>query len=187
MIHVGPDTPIGRIHVRVRAESQVETFDALKQIWKEVAPDVLHQFAELDRSAQAPFSIGVMVVTVGKTVSLFPMTISCLGLLGLAIQALKRRTKEVGVRKVLGASILSIFGLLSARFVRLTVLGCILGCVLSHFAMTRVVSGFAYQVPMTLDLFAIPAVGAVLVALGSIGYHTLRTARTDPMNELRYE
>ena len=103
------------------------------------------------------------------------------------MQTLARRTKEVGIRKVLGASVASIFQLLSVRFIRLALIGSTLGCVGSYYAMQLFVRRSAYQLPMTADLFVIPMLGVVLVAVLSIGYHTLRTARTDPTRELRYE
>jgi putative ABC transport system permease protein len=187
VLHRDASVPTSWILIRVNSNRQKETYAKLEAIWRTVAPEILHQFDVLDPRGKPLGQFPRMLRSIGSLVSIFAIVISCLGLVGLAMQTLARRTKEVGVRKVLGASVASIFKLLSARFIRLTLMGSTLGCAGSYFAMQLFLRKMSHQLPMTADLFLVPMLGVVLLAVLSIGFHTLRTARTDPTRELRYE
>lgn len=187
VLHRDSSLRLRHILVRVRPENEPETFAALKDVWRQASPEGPHLFGVLDWRDRPMAGVYVMISSIGRVVSVFALLIACLGLVGLAMQTLARRKKEVGVRKVLGASIGSIFRQLSFGFLRLTLYGSVVGCLVSSFVMQKVIRASAYQMPITVDLFLLPVSGVVLVAVLSIGYHTLRTARTNPAVELSYQ
>jgi putative ABC transport system permease protein len=113
--------------------------------------------------------------------------IACLGLFGLATLTSGQRTKEIGIRKTLGASVSSISVLLTKKFIKLTSIGIIIAFPFSFYAMNKWLDNFAYR----LDMGWIPFIGAVvitvLLSLGTISFQILKAARANPANSLRYE
>jgi putative ABC transport system permease protein len=110
-----------------------------------------------------------------------------LGLLGLAALAAVNRTKEVGIRKVLGASVTGIVGLLSKDFLKLVVIALLIASPLAWYFMHRWLEGFAYRINIGWSVFLIAAIGALLVALVTVGAQAIRAAVANPVNSLRTE
>ncbi|MYF16319.1 MAG: FtsX-like permease family protein [Gemmatimonadetes bacterium] len=188
VIHKDPETAIRAILVRLQPDMATETETRLKHLWSEVAPGITPQFGllqdDLVNSIRDPRK---MYQSIGYTASLMAIIVACVGLIGLAMHMLSRRTKEVGVRKVLGASAHALFVLLSLPIVRLAVIGCIIGTSMSFFAMRAYLQRFPFQTPLEPMHFAGPAIGCIALALVAISYHTTRIVRTDPVKELRDE
>ncbi|MYB56429.1 MAG: FtsX-like permease family protein [Gemmatimonadetes bacterium] len=188
VIHKDPETAIRAILVRLQPDMAMETETRLKHLWSEVAPGITPQFGllqdDLVNSIRDPRK---MYQSIGYTASLMAIIVACVGLIGLAMHMLSRRTKEVGVRKVLGASAHALFVLLSLPIVRLAVIGCIIGTSMSFFAMRAYLQRFPFQTPLEPMHFAGPAIGCIVLALVAISYHTTRIVRTDPVKELRDE
>ncbi len=188
VIHKDPETAIRAILVRLQPDMATETETRLKHLWSEVAPGITPQFGllqdDLVNSIRDPRK---MYQSIGYTASLMAIIVACVGLIGLAMHMLSRRTKEVGVRKVLGASAHALFVLLSLPIVRLATIGCIIGSTMSFFAMRAYLQRFPFQTPLEPMHFAGPAIGCIALALVAISYHTTRIVRTDPVKELRDE
>ena len=188
VIHKDPETAIRAILVRLQPDMATETEGILKQIWTEVAPGVTPQFGLLQDDLVNSFrDPRKMYQSIGYTASIMAIIVACVRLIGLAMHLLSRRTKEVGVRKILGASAHALFVLLSLPIVRLAVIGCIIGCTMSFFAMRAYLQRFPFQTPLEPMHFAGPAIGCIALALVAISYHTTRIVRTDPVKELRDE
>jgi putative ABC transport system permease protein len=113
--------------------------------------------------------------------------VSCLGLFGLASFTLEQRTKEIGVRKVLGASPGDIVGLLSSEFMKLVLLANVLAWPVAYYAMHRWLGGFAYRVGLRWEIFAASGLAAAIVALATILYHSMSAILSNPVDSLRYE
>ena len=113
--------------------------------------------------------------------------IACLGLLGLAAYAAERRRKEIGVRKVLGASVASVVALLSTEFVKLVGVGFVIAVPLAWVAAERWLDGFAYRIEVDAGTFVLAGALALLVALAAVSVHTVRAATADPAKALRSE
>jgi putative ABC transport system permease protein len=113
--------------------------------------------------------------------------IACLGLLGLAAYAAQQRTKEIGIRKALGASIANIIGLLSKEFAALVVMALAIGMPVAYWAMQRWLDDFAFRTPVSGWTFVLTAILALVIAGASVSLHALRAARTDPVEALRAE
>jgi len=113
--------------------------------------------------------------------------VACLGLFGLAAYTAEQRTKEIGVRKVLGASVGGIVALLSADFMRLVGIAFILAAPPAYFAMRRWLEDFAYRAPIGWSTFALAGLIAFAIALLTVSYQSVKAAKADPVRSLRYE
>ncbi|HEV9035105.1 MAG TPA: FtsX-like permease family protein, partial [Puia sp.] len=113
--------------------------------------------------------------------------ISCLGLFGLAVLTAYQRTKEIGIRKVLGATVPGIVGLLSREYLRLVALAIIIAIPISWWAADKWLQNFAYKIPLSWWLFAAAGVSGLAIALVTVGFRALKAARVNPVNSLRIE
>jgi len=113
--------------------------------------------------------------------------IACLGLFGLASFTAEQRTKEIGIRKALGASVSEIIFLLSKEFTRWVLVANIIAWPLAYFAMNRWLQNFAYRINIGIGTFILAALLALVIALLTVGYQAVRAARANPVEALRYE
>ena len=113
--------------------------------------------------------------------------VACLGLFGLISFRAEQKTKEIGIRKVLGASVFSIFGLLSIEFVKLVIIACAIASPIAYLFSSRWLQDFAYRIDLHLMYFLIGGVLALLLALATMTYQALKAARTNPVDALRTE
>ena len=186
VLHIVPEA-FSSVVVRVRPDQLTATLDFLKAKWQSQAPDwpfeyqiVDEQFAGLYRSEQI----------FGRLFSLFTslsIFIACLGLFGLATFMAQQRTKEIGVRKVLGASVTSIVALLSKDFLKLVLIAIAVSVPLAWYAMNRWLQDFAYRIDMPWWVFALAGVVAVLIAFVTVFYQSVKAALMNPVVSLRSE
>jgi putative ABC transport system permease protein len=113
--------------------------------------------------------------------------ISCLGLIGLSSYTAIQRTKEIGIRKVLGASLVNIVSLLSVDFLKLIALATILSLPVSYFALKNWLEVYAYRIPLGWMLFGVPVIMILLIAAVTMSFHVMKTAMTNPADTLKYE
>ena len=121
------------------------------------------------------------------TFALLAILVACLGLFGLAAFTAEQRTKEIGVRKVLGASTRSIILLLSKEFAYLVLIANVIAWPVAYFSMGDWLQSFAYRVDVAWWVFALAGVTTLFIALGTVGYQALRAALSNPIEALRYE
>jgi putative ABC transport system permease protein len=115
------------------------------------------------------------------------MVIACLGLFGLASFSVEERTKEIGIRKVLGASVVSVVGLLSKEFLKLVLLANLIAWPLAYYFMTGWLNNFAYRTDITGWVFLTAGGIALFVALATISAHSIKAATANPVKSLKYE
>ena len=172
---------------RVRPGEAGATVAALQAAWTEAYPDALFEYrftdAAFDAAYRAEERLGLLF-TVFAALAVF---IACLGLLGLAAYAAQQRRKEIGVRKVLGASVGSVVALLTKDFAVLVIVGFAVAVPLAWVAMDRWLDGFAYHVDLGMSAFVIAGLVALAVALAAVSVQALRAASTDPVQALRDE
>jgi len=170
-----------------RAEKWTSAIKKMQVAWKEIYPDNDFSYSFLDED------IAKFYVSEKNTSKLLSWAtglcifISCLGLLGLVIHATQTRTREIGVRKVLGASIQQIITLLSTDFIRLIFLAFIIASPLAWWAMHTWLNNFAFRTPMSWWVFIVSGGMIVLAALATMGILTYRAASANPVNSLRTE
>ena len=170
------------------APGRVEAgLEALEATWTRFLPEFPFTFEFLDDRIEAQYR------TERRTAHLFSLFaglaifIACLGLFGLAAFTAEQRTKEIGIRKVLGASVASLALLLSKDFARLVLVAFALAAPLAYLAMRRWLEDFAYRVEIGPGVFLLAGGLALLVALATVSFQAVRAALADPVESLRYE
>ncbi len=113
--------------------------------------------------------------------------IACLGLLGLASFSAEQRTKEVGIRKVLGSSIVGLIQLMTKDFIKLVLLACLIATPAAYYAMSLWLADFAYRIEMSWWIFAVAGGMAMVIAMLTVSWQAIRAALANPVESLRYE
>jgi len=113
--------------------------------------------------------------------------VACLGLFGLAMFTAQQRTREIGIRKVLGAGIMQVSNMLSKEFLKLVFIACIIAFPLSYWAMTKWLQGFAYKTEISWWIYFIAAIAALLIALITVSFQAIKAAIANPVKSLRTE
>lgn len=178
---------VNTVAMRVVRGRIPEALDHLKAVWARFHPESPVKYDFLDDRIVALYRNEAKMMQMFGYFSVFAIIISCLGLFGLASFTAARRTKEIGVRKVLGASLGNITFLLSKEFSRWVLLANLIAWPIAYFSMSKWLNNFAYHVfPGWLE-FVLAALLTFLIALLTVSYQSLRAAAADPINSLRYE
>jgi putative ABC transport system permease protein len=159
----------------------------LENVWDRYSPEFPFTYRFLDESFGRMYRGEQRTGSVFRYFSLLAILVSCLGLFGLTAQVSQLRTKEIGVRKVLGASVPEITRLLSWEFLRGVIFANLIAWPAAYFAMSSWLDNFAYHAEISLWMFPAAATLAFLTALVTVSFQTIRAAVTDPVDSLRYE
>ena len=169
------------------SESWETTFTELKTLWKKHSGDSPFQYAFVDQAfaetfkTQAQFGKGLTVL------ASLAILIACLGLLGMIIYSLEQRSKEIGIRKVSGASVWNIVTLISKGYTRLIILAFIIGAPFSYWLMQMWLEDFAYRITPSWWMFILVGIGTLLMAMLITSYHSVKAALTNPVDVLKDE
>lgn len=155
--------------------------------WKKFVPDRPLDYSFLDQDYERLYRNEQRLSRIFAVFTSIALVIACLGLFGLAAYAVQQRTKEIGIRKVLGASVAGIVGLLSQQFLRLVALAGIIACPVAYYAVQQWLEGFAYRVQIGPFVFLGVAMVALLIALLTVTFQAIKAALTNPVEALRYE
>jgi putative ABC transport system permease protein len=180
-------SPQPRISVRLKAGNMVTNMAVLQQAWKVVAPTKDFEYTFLDDKIANQYIKEQRTGTVVKIASALSIFIACMGLFGLATLSVVRRTKEIGIRKVLGASVGTIVQLLSKDFLKPVLVAAIIAFPLAWWFIQDWLKDFAYKASVSWWVFAIAGVMAALVALITIGFQAITAATANPVKSLRSE
>lgn len=173
--------------VRLRPETTNETLANLKKDWENVIPDYPFKYEFLDAKIDQYYKSDSNFAAMFQVFSLLAILVSCLGLIGLVAFTTHRKSKEIGVRKVLGASVLRILHLLSLDFVKLIFVGAIIAVPLAYFFMNNWLENFEYRITISYWLFAISLVITLVLSWLSVSYISYRAARANPVDALKQE
>jgi putative ABC transport system permease protein len=183
----GPEGFGKTVSVRFRTRDIPALLGAIEAIWRRLAKGQAFEYEFFDEHFAAVYNAEQNTAKLLMAFSVLAIAIACLGLLGLATFATQQRTKEIGIRKVLGASVLSLSRLLSNEFLKLVLLANLISWPLAYFFMGRWLRGFAYRTPLGLDLFLLSGLLALGIALLTVSYQSIRAARANPVASLRNE
>jgi len=175
------------VSARIGAGNVRDSLAALRSEWESVLPDIPFDYVFVDDQFAGQYREDQRVGRVMSIFTLLAVAISCLGLFGLAVYSTGRRIKEIGVRKILGASRGSIAVLLAREFLRGVVLANLLAWPAAYLVMRKWLEGFAYRIAIELAAFLAAGVLALAVALATVGYQALKAAAADPIHALRHE
>ena len=173
--------------VKIRAGNEQSAIARIEQLYKGLNPGFPFEFHFLDDDFQAQYLAERRIAILSRYFGGLAILISCLGLFGLVAFTAERRFKEIGIRKVLGATSGSIIVLLSAEFLRLIALAILLAFPLSWWAMDRWLQGFAYRITISPILFLLAAAAVLLLTLFTISFQSIKAALSNPAARLRAE
>ena len=189
-VFITMDTTYGHcqnILVKILPHDIPSTIKRLEKDFKALAPDKPFEYSFLDESVALQYQSYSRWVSIMRLTTGFAIIISCLGLFGLAGMNVVNRTKEIGIRKVLGAGLSNIFVLLNKQFVWLSVIAFTLAAFPAWYAMNKWLDSFQFKIQMSWTLFAISMTAGLLVALLTVSYHTVIAVRVNPAETLKYE
>jgi len=163
------------------------TLRSFKDKWQTFAPGTPFESYFLDRDFEVLYNADQRMGTVFGIFTLLSILVAGLGLFGLAAYTAERRTKEIGVRKVLGASVKGIVFLLSKEYVRLVVIAAVISFPIAWWSMSKWLENFAYRTAITWWVFAAAALSALIVALATVSFQAINAALANPVRSLRTE
>ncbi len=181
------DRWIRNVLVKVQSNDMSEAIEGVEQVMAGFSPKYPFEFQFLDDSYDALYRQEQRLSIVFSLITGLALTIACLGLFGLAAFMVLQRTKEIGVRKALGAGLNDIVLLLSRDFGRLVLVAFVIACPIAFFGMQEWLSSFAFRVEIGPLVFVLTGLLVLATALITVGYHSLKASLVDPVKALRYE
>jgi putative ABC transport system permease protein len=163
------------------------TLQRIRQTWQQLYPEEVFDYEFLDEQVARFYETETLTARLIYTVTGLAVLICCLGLYGMVSHVVVHRTKEIGIRKVLGARIAGIVALLTKEFVLMTVVALVLASPLAWYVMSQWLRGFAYRVGFDAWIFLLSGVIALGIVLLTVGFQSIRAARMDPVKSLKME
>jgi putative ABC transport system permease protein len=177
----------GIILIKINGQNPQGALTAINKVWNEVNPAFPLEINFLDQRYNQLYSSEQQISTIVNYFTCLAILISCLGLFGLASFTAEQRTKEIGVRKVLGASVVGVVAMLTKDFTRWVLLANIVAWPIAWFAMNKWLQNFAYHIDISWWMFALAGGLALSIALLTVSWQALRAATANPVESLRYE
>ena len=187
ILRLNPVAVRTNIVVRTQPGQTQQALASLESLSRQLNPGFPFTYKFADEEYQKLYKSESVVGSLANYFAFLAIFISCLGLFGLSAFTAEQRTKEIGVRKVLGASVSSIVGLLSKEFLKLVLLAIIISFPLSWWTMTEWLQGFEYKLDLTWWLFALAGILAIGIALLTVSFQSIKAALMNPVKSLRSE
>ncbi|MGI4806123.1 MAG: ABC transporter permease [Janthinobacterium lividum] len=173
--------------IKISTDHQQQTINLIEQKWKQAFPQNAFEFHFLDEQLAQFYQKEEMIGKLITAGTMIAILISCLGLLGLISLMTVQRTKEIGVRKVLGATMGSLVALISKDFIKLVVLAILIASPIAFFTTQKWMQGFAYWISISWWIFVLAGVSALVLALATISFQAIKAALASPVKSLRSE
>ena len=188
LIHLFNSRGFGQfVSVRIKPSGFQNTIDNLNNIWKKFAGSEAFDYNFLDENLNHLYIAEQRTSKIATTFSLLAILIACLGLLGLAAFITEQRTKEIGIRKVLGASIPSLLFMLCKEFLKWVLIANIIAWPAAYYIMNNWLNNFAYKININISVFLLSCVLAIVIALLTVSSYAIKAAIANPIKSLRYE
>ncbi|MDP9081485.1 MAG: ABC transporter permease [Bacteroidota bacterium] len=176
------------MYVRLKSSDAYEkSLASIQNVLKKYNPAYPFDYRFVDDQFNRMFQSEMLVSKLSRVFAALAIVISCLGLFGLAAYTAERRTKEIGIRKVLGASVPGLASLLSMEFLQLVILSCLLAFPTAYWAMTNWLKTYQYRIGINWWVFAIAGLTAVIIAVATISFQSVKAALANPVKSLRSE
>ena len=173
--------------VKINGSRAKEALNHIESVWKKVNPGIPYEYEFLDDHFKDVYRADSQIGTIVGTLAILAIIISCLGLFGLASYSAEKRVKEVGIRKVLGASLQHIVFKLSKDFLKYVLIAALIALPLSWLAVDKWLQDYAYRVDISWWIFLVAVVLALLIALVTISFQAIKAAIANPVKSLRTE
>ena len=179
--------PMSYLILDTNTNDYADLIALLEKTWKKINSDSPFAYSFLEKDFQKSYEKEELTLTLIRYFTLIAIVIACLGLFGLASFTAEQRVKEIGIRKVLGSSVSQIVMLLSKDFLKLVVISFIIASPIGYYVIMQWLQGFAYHVNVSWWIFALAGTSALLIALLTIGFQSVRAAFANPVNSLKSE
>ncbi len=177
----------GIVSVKVNTADMPGTLAQIGKVWDKFSPNQKIRYSFLDDSFARMYDDVQRMGRIFTTFAIFAIIVACLGLFALSAFMVEQRSKEISIRLVLGASLQSIFNMLTLNFVKLVLISIVIATPIAYYMMQLWLQDFNYKTPVTWDIFAIAAIMAIFIALVTISYQSIRAGLSRPVNGLRSE
>ena len=181
VIPISSEMGISHLTLRVNPGNLQRVINTLKATWKEVCPGHELNYQFYDEWLNSMYKGEERLVSSIRLSAILAILISCLGILGLAEYTIKKRTKEIGLRKVNGATILNIIILLNTNFFKWVLIGFVIACPVTYFIMHKWLENFAYKTVLSWWIFALAGIIALGIALLTVSWQSWRAATRNPV------
>lgn len=176
-----------RIYIRTTAKDAPQVIAAAGELWKKYNPDFAFNYAFLDETFSRLYIAEEKAGQLFNIFSGIAIIISCLGLFGLATYTAQTKIREIGVRKVLGASVLSVVRMLAGNFLVLVFIAMLISIPIAWYMMSKWLEDFAYKTTLSWTVFAVAGLIAIVIAILTVSYQSIRAALANPVKSLRTE
>lgn len=173
--------------IRINPQNAEDTVERLSAKWEELNPNHAFEFQYLDALLESLYGDEERLSDIFIAFSVLAVFIACLGLFGMASFAAEQRTKEIGIRKVLGATVPGVIVLMAGDFLKIVVAANLLAWPLAYFVMNKWMQNFAYRAGITVWVFIVTGIIAAGIALVTVGYQSVRAALLNPADAIKYE
>jgi ABC-type antimicrobial peptide transport system permease subunit len=187
ILRLGEKDDYGSILIKTRAGQTKAALASLEKLCKQLNPKFPFTYQFSEDEYQKLYTSEIMVGKLSSCFAFLAIFISCLGLLGLAMFTAEQRTKEIGIRKVLGASIVSLFSLLSKEFLMLVLVALIIATPLAWYMMYKWLEDYAYKTNISWWMFMIAGLVAIVITLFTVSFQAVKAALANPVKSLRTE
>lgn len=177
----------GTLSVKLDKNAGLEQVNRIEKAWTKAFPDYLFKYTFYDQTLDSFYEKEAKFFSLFKILSFIAIFIGCLGLYGVVAFMAESRTKEMGIRKAIGATAFNIFGLFSIDFIKLVVIALVIASPIAWYLMNQWLEDFSYKVSVSWWLFAAAGVAAVVIALVTISFQSIKAAMTNPVKALRSE
>lgn len=173
--------------VKLKPENISNTIKFIEKIYKEFSPDYPFRYNFLNEDINSKYKSEQLLSDIIKYFTFIAIFLSCIGLLGLVTYLVEQKTKEIGTRKVLGASPAIIIILLTKQFIILILISCFFAIPITYFVMLKWLQNFAFHIQLSIDIFVISVLIAIIIALFTVCFQTIKAANKNPVDILRNE
>jgi ABC-type antimicrobial peptide transport system permease subunit len=178
----------GNMTIRLNgAKSPRQSMALIEQIWRKYVPNVPFHYEFVDQQYGSKFKAEERIGTLSAYFAVLAIFISCLGIFGMASFVAEQRTKEIGIRKVLGASVISLWQLLTKDFALLVLLSCVIASPIAYYYLADWLASYDYRVAISWWVFVVAAIGALAITLLTVSYQSIKAALINPVKSLRSE
>jgi putative ABC transport system permease protein len=167
------------------AQSPRQSIALIEPIWRKYVPNVPFQYEFVDQQYSDKFKSEERIGTLSAYFAGLAIFISCLGIFGMASFVAEQRTKEIGIRKVLGASVITLWQLLTKDFLFLVLLACLIASPIAYYYLADWLKGYTYRIEISWWVFVVAAAGALLITLVTVSYQSVKAALVNPVKSLR--
>lgn len=179
---------VSTVHVRLNDQvNPGEAVSKLETAFKKILPDQPFQYQFADDEYNRKFAYEERVGKLASVFAVLAISISCLGLFGMAVYMTERRTKEIGIRKVVGASVFGLWRMMSSEFVIIVAVSFLIAAPIAWFSLDKWMQNFVYRTELSWDVFAAAGIGSLLVTLLTVSFQLVKAASQNPVRSLKTE